>query len=387
MAIKYLIKKIIKASVMSLFAFMAMLCIGKAGEKETSILSKKEIRVVPDSVQSFKLFYSDGESYQLNLAYINGKPDYYYQNIFTPVCLDNVCEPVYVNFYWDLLGNYIRYDIPIGEIFTKIDHEEFSIEDYEKMHKILSNTQSILKDLAMDELVDPQGNSSSSSVDAITGATKKTIKNEVIEGALYTCYTLWHLAHGEVVPEMNKITEKIVSKELLHDFFRSSNYHYPYWAIDHVVNSEELLNEFLPDIFVLVRGKNVFTAKHALKVIPKNVFQGKENQTWLWETFLTSNYGIQIEILELLKDIDIDAYIVEELTENMQKSNEEMFSLSLDIISRQKNLSSSSLRTLGEYLEKSPYPQMSESIFRLLSRNTVKDAVLIKQMESYASKK
>src|SRR5690606_34732908 len=126
-------------------------------------------------------------------------PVYFFRNIFTPVCLTGECKPVYINFYWDLLGNYTHYDMPEGEILTKMDHDEFSEDDYTKLQDILINSSSLLKDVEMEDLISTGTEHLADSVDAKTGATLKSIKKEIIEGAVYTCYTLWHIAYGSVV--------------------------------------------------------------------------------------------------------------------------------------------------------------------------------------------
>jgi hypothetical protein len=71
------------------------------------------------------------------LAYKNGKPAYYYSEIFTPVCETGECKPIYINIYWDLMGNYDYFDQPENEILTKLDHKPFTDDDYELLDEIL----------------------------------------------------------------------------------------------------------------------------------------------------------------------------------------------------------------------------------------------------------
>src|SRR5690606_25805012 len=114
----------------------------------------------------------DTLSYTLKLALDDsGRPQYFFRNIFTPVCYTNECKPVYVNFYWDLLGNYMRYDMPKGKILTKVDHDEFKQEDYDKLAEILSRPNSIFADLKMEDLITEGTDSLTRDVDAKTGAT------------------------------------------------------------------------------------------------------------------------------------------------------------------------------------------------------------------------
>jgi hypothetical protein len=151
----------------------------------------------PHKIEEYLIRENDSIIYALKLAYDSGgTPLYFFRNVFTPVCFTEVCKPVYIDLYWDLLGNYISYEVPEREPLTKVDHEEFTEEDYEQFHRILSNPESILKQFTIYELVDTKTYKLSDSVDAVTGATPKTIKSEVIAGAVYTCFTIWHIVHG-----------------------------------------------------------------------------------------------------------------------------------------------------------------------------------------------
>src|SRR5215217_4959970 len=172
-----------------------------------------------DRVREFTVVENDTLSYTLKLALDEkGRPQYFFRNIFTPVCYTNECKPVHINFYWDLLGNYVRFDLPKNKVLTKVDHDEFKEEDYQKLQDILSQPNSIFAELKMEDLITTGTEDLTDSVDVKAGATLKTIKNQVIDGAVYTCYTLWHIAYGKVVPEMQKIIEGYSDDNLLHSF-------------------------------------------------------------------------------------------------------------------------------------------------------------------------
>jgi hypothetical protein len=168
--------------------------------------------------KSFVITENDTTTYELHLALNeDGSPHCFYRNIFTPVCITGECKPVYIDFYWDLLGNYTHFKMPDGEILTKMDHDEFTDADYDKLQAILINASSILKDIEMKDLISTGTENLADSVDAKTGATLKSIKNEVIDGAVYTCYTLWHIAYGKIVTsKMREITDSLQNDVLLH---------------------------------------------------------------------------------------------------------------------------------------------------------------------------
>lgn len=282
-----------------------------------------------DKIREFQIVENDTLTYTLKLALDElGQPQYFFRNIFTPVCYTNECKPVHINFYWDLLGNYERFDLPENKVLTKVDHDEFKPEDYEKLQDILAQPNSIFADLEMEDLITKGTDNLTDSVDAKTGATLKTIKNQVIDGAVYTCYTLWKIAYGTAVPEMRKIIESYQSDALLHRFLSSNNYHYQYWAMEKVLDAKgNVPKSYQPDIEKVISGKNVFIAKNTIQRVSSDFFSGKKRQEWLWETYQQSPYALQIAILKRLNTVLVNEPLKNNLKAALTKSNEEQTSL------------------------------------------------------------
>ncbi|SKB93353.1 hypothetical protein [Dyadobacter psychrophilus] len=287
-----------------------------------------------EQVREFQIVENDTLTYTLKLALDDsGQPQYFFRNIFTPVCYTNECKPVHINFYWDLLGNYERFDLPKDKVLTKVDHDEFKQEDYEKLQEILAQSNSIFADLQMEDLIAKGTDNLTDSVDAKAGATLKTIKNQVIDGAVYTCYTLWHIAYGTAVPEMKKITETYQNDALLHRFLSGNNYHYQYWAMEKVMDKKgNVKNSYQSDIEKIIGGKNVFIAKNTLQRINSDFFLAPDRQQRLWETYEKSPYALQIAILKKLKSVQVTNTLASNLKSSLQKSNEEQTSLIKQIL-------------------------------------------------------
>ncbi len=291
-----------------------------------------------ERVKEYKVVENDTLTYTLKLALDDkGRPQYFFRNIFTPVCYTNECKPVHINFYWDLLGNYMRYDLPQNKVLTKVDHDEFKEEDYEKLQDILAQPNSIFADLKMEDLIVKGTESLTDSVDAKAGATLKTIKNQVIDGAVYTCFTLWHIAYGRAVPEIQKIIESYTDEKLLHEFLTSTNHHYQYWAMAKVTDQNgQVKKQFENDIEKIIGGKNIFTAKYALQHTNKNFFTSEPRQRWLWETYQKSNYTLQIVILKKLADIPIGNTLAQNLKSTAAAANAEQSKLIQELLTAQK---------------------------------------------------
>ena len=249
----------------------------------------------------------NGISYEVRLVRDSaGMPGYYHARIFTPVCDDDVCKPVYIDLYWDLLGSYLRYTVPLNEPLTKMDHEEFKREEYAKLHEILADSNSLLKDYEMEELVESATKTSPGEVDAVTGATAKSLQAVVIPGALYTCYTLWHIAHGRVVDTIAKITDSLVDPPLLLHFLESRNHRYQYFALDKVMDNQGNVEPDYRELVInLIRSPNVFLAAHVLKRLSPTYFSDEERQNWLWETFLGGSYRLKLGILDKLEQLPL----------------------------------------------------------------------------------
>lgn len=352
-------------------AFVLLLCVLSPFTAASLAFQPPERNATPAKVEEFVVEENDSIIYTLKLAYDQaGLPSYFFRNVFTPVCFTDVCKPVYIDIYWDLLGNYVRYEVPPDEPLTKVDHKEFDEDDHKQLHSILSNRASILKDYSIYELVDTKTYNLSDSVDAVTGATPKTIKNEVIGGAVYTCYTLWHIANGPVVDEMRRITESKHDARLIDQFLKSHNHHYQYWAIDKVISTSGKLEVgFLPAMLGIIRGTNIFTAGYALKRIPSDYFSSTDSlQQWLWSAYQTGSYRLQMEILEKLKRVRFSDTLAIALSEALAHTNQEQFRVILERLTTQAQLPEEVLLKLIGHLED---PVHGQAVFDALS--TIQD--------------
>lgn len=158
-------------------------------------------------------------------------PYQYKSEIDMPVCTDTLCANVVLKIYWDLAGNYLRFDTIPGKPLTKFDHLKFDTADYLKLDKILKNRNSSLRILNQEDLVDKSVKVKSNVVDAVTGATPKTIKNSVVEGAVYSSFTLWHFVNGAIKNRLASFTQDIYSEQIARHLLKSDNYETQLFAL------------------------------------------------------------------------------------------------------------------------------------------------------------
>ncbi len=204
---------------------------------------------------------------------------YYYTELQSPVCQDELCRIVYLKVFWDLAGNYSHFEIFEDEPLTKNDHKPFTILDYEKLHGTLLDVNSILGEKTKEELIDKSKERYSEKIDGYTGATAKEIKSAVVDGALYSTFTLWHLINGNIRQELGKFTKANFKKEYLNQLISSKNPRTVLYGLKRLTPDDYATN-FPLILSVLTRG-NGLANFYLVKKIPKEVLLEPANKTSL----------------------------------------------------------------------------------------------------------
>ena len=166
--------------------------------------------------------YLDTLKNEVVLAYVNDFPSFYYSNIHTHVCENCECKEIDITIYWDLEGNYLRFDQPDGAMLTKRGHVPFTKEDYERLDEIVRGEDPRYNG-------DKQGEGESSEtkvllskseiVDGVSGATLPAFQNRFVSGALYTTYTVWTLANSRKVLMRDHTRNHLLVPEYFNYFF------------------------------------------------------------------------------------------------------------------------------------------------------------------------
>ena len=187
-------------------------------------------------------------------------------NLQADVCSDQVCLPIEVDLYWDLLGNYSHFVKPPGVEFTKFDHDVFLDEDYEKLQSILIDSLSVLRDYDVEDLLDSQNDKYSFEIDAVTRPTSPLFSGVTVPGALYTVYTLWHIVQGEVKAKMlTYLKDHYHTKDWEARFAVSNRPAYQEFFLNHL--SEGGLKKYEQNILALLQKEDPYVAHSAIKVL------------------------------------------------------------------------------------------------------------------------
>ncbi|RMF91650.1 MAG: hypothetical protein D6741_15830, partial [Planctomycetota bacterium] len=128
----------------------------------------------------------------------------YHVQVLSVFCINGVCRAVPVQLFWDPLGNYERFTVKPGMHLEKADGKPFTDADYRKLDTILADPDSPLRNL--DAFVFPEHSGTTMPADAVSSPTPVVYEGAVVEGAAWTCFTLWHWVHGPLREELRKTT-------------------------------------------------------------------------------------------------------------------------------------------------------------------------------------
>jgi hypothetical protein len=209
---------------------------------------------------------------------------YFTSLLTTPVCNDTLCQLVRIRVNWDLIGSYIKFDTLEGYPLTKIDHQLFTETDYKKLHKTLKDASSILGRTSEAELLDDTQTHFSEQIEAYTGATSIQIKNSVVEGAMYSTYTLWHLVNGQIRQDLRNYTLTNYNSAIENQLLRSGNSNMILFALKQW-DEQDYMDRF-DEVILIMQNRNALVNFYISKNLSKSVFELEENRASIfsiWE--------------------------------------------------------------------------------------------------------
>lgn len=220
------------------------------------------------------------------------------------VCLTGECRMVHMWLYWDGAGNYLGFQVDEKEPLTKTDHHVFDEGDLRKLHRILSDSLSVLKSLKQEELIIlPEKKNDSVKVDAYSGATKVNLQEYLVKNAAYTCYTLWHTVYGDTRNKILALLDARTDSAGLEKIFALNNPGYQVWAIKTVEKHPAFHRAFYPNIIQLIKSGNIDIAHKALNYFTPARLSDNLIQTGIAETLSEAIPQLRFHIILKFRSI------------------------------------------------------------------------------------
>ncbi|WP_373550408.1 hypothetical protein [Haliscomenobacter sp.] len=268
------------------------------------------------------------------------RPLLYCSDVITPVCIDGLCKPMYITLYWNLVGHYVGYGVFQDNLLTKFDHEAFTPTDYAKLHTLLLDQHSILERKTMADLFDQSIAAkekitfNGEEVDAVSGATRAEIKESVVEGALYSCFTAWHLAHGNIKEQIEQNLLTYYDATLAETFLGSPAEDYQLFALKQL--DQNTLVRLLPQVQEIFNRTSPGIRLYILKKLPKELWKDEKISQSFFQTFAGVDINTRTLLLNNLKYAHPS--VVNSLVNDLEQMSKNQLSTFLNYLAENRQL-------------------------------------------------
>ncbi|MRI00141.1 hypothetical protein GH721_06280 [Kriegella sp. EG-1] len=295
---------------------------------------KEGVKLFPQQTNLYIEIDSIGRQEILMLVDQYQAPILYTSEIATPVCADGECKLMHIQFYWTLLGEYAGFDRNVALPLTKYDHDEFQQSDYQKLHELLLDDKSVIGRRSIDQLVDKPKMRNVNGVDAISGATVARVKEAVVSGALYSCYTAWHLVYGNIQEKLKTRTLSMLNEQMIINMLYSSNQEYHIFALEKIETIK--YKEHYKQIAEIFKTSTPLVRSIIAKRITTTYIETPDLQKPFWEAFDTVDSGSRSILMNYLHDAP--SYVKVVLSSKLSVMSKNQLSVFLDFLTKEESV-------------------------------------------------
>ena len=242
--------------------------------------------------------------------------------IKTPVCEDQLCYDVELEFYWDLIGNFSHFLVDSNRPLTKLDHIPFNDADYIRLSRILSTKSPSFIHLRRSELVISPEKADPSNIDGNTGATAKEVKKDMVPGAIYTCYTLWHIANGGIEFRIQEHTKQKLDEDVIRQLLNTHQVGAHYFLVENM--DSEYFEPFIGDFMELAQEYDPYFTGRIIDRMPRHLLHNFTVQEFFLRQFHSLEFNSKNKLISKLDgNTNLSETALKFLIENIRQNNAE----------------------------------------------------------------
>lgn len=246
----------------------------------------------------------------------NGLTVWFGRYFFKDICTTGICRMVRLWIFWDGTGNYLGIQLDENDPLTKSDHSPFASHDYTRLDEILADTVSILKDLSYEDLtVEEEVNNDNMGlfeVDGYSSATAATLKEYVVDDAVFTCYTLWHTVYGETKDHIDDLLQERINEQYIR-YLLNGDANQQLFALGNINQRSDYFPEFESQILNLITSEDRNIAEKAISLITTEYLTNPGKQPHFVGLIKDARPSTKYEIIykmQLVDDVSPDAMVV-----------------------------------------------------------------------------
>lgn len=225
-------------------------------------------------------------------------PLHYFKKVKGEVCSGKECRLLDIEVYWNITGRYLGFVLPNGEYLSKNDHEPFTNVEYQQLHSILADESLPLDKVSFEELLEQPQNG----LDAVSGATSKSIAEMVVKGAAYTTFKLWNTVNGNTMDLVSTLTEKQLNPQLVDRILHSKDVTDKLWALNRLDANNELTPQLETTLLGIISSDDFYLSYSAIKSLSSTHLKSIDLQNSLFVEYQKANHSIKTSILKKLME-------------------------------------------------------------------------------------
>ena len=313
-----------------------------------------------------------------------GYPLHYYKKIRTSVCFDNKCRLLKCTLYWTVTGRYLGFELEKGEYLSKARHKPFKRKEYARLQAILSDPFSRLSGISYGELA-PRPKEANG-VDAVTSATAANILDEVVPGAAYTTYKMWHVVYGATQEEVRDLTIQSLSPGLILQILDSPDPGDKTWALNHIRGLIRPTLALRERVLSLIDENQFNLAERAIHSLDTAELGVDTVQALLTARLTVGSYAIKKLILSKLAQAPgMRAGTVTGLISVLNGTNPELTSNVIDLFTLHRITDVSVVRNVASLLAK-PNAFVAKKAYNYLRGLPIQDEQIQHQIKIYENR-
>ncbi len=246
----------------------------------------------------------------------NGLTIWFGRYFFKDICTTGICRMVRLWIFWDGTGNYLGIQLEENDPLTKSDHTPFVPGDYARLDEIMADTVSILRDLLYEDLTVEQKVDKEEKgifeVDGYSSATAPSLKEYVVDDAVFTCYTLWHTVYGETKAYIDDLLKERINPGYIEHLMNGDS-NQQLFALENIRQQNKYFPEFESRILDFITSENKDIAEKGISLITPEYLTDLKKQPGFVGLIKDARPAVKYEIIykmQLVDDVSPDAIIL-----------------------------------------------------------------------------
>lgn len=288
-----------------------------------------------------------------------------------------------ITLYWAVTGRYLGFELPEKEFLSKTEHDPFKKRDYEHLHELLADPYSGLANYRIDELAPIQDQNE---VDGITGATIAGVKDYIVEDAVYTTYTMWHIVHGATQDKVREYTAQHFDENLLLKILNSPVCSDVIWGLESIPPDFTWTEELQDQLLGLVQDEESIIANKAVECFSPAMLANEQTQLKLFFQYKHAGYFVRRKILQKFEEAPFLAPVVEmQLAAELPELNGSMVKSVLNLFAIHQIRNSESEEIIADLLDhKNQF--IARKAFQFLEKNPSDNKKVERCLKKYGNK-